>query len=85
MPEDAWVSRAVDAPNIALRCDCGWAGTDADVEDWDVQVDRDRVVRNCPSCGRAVPEWGALRPIDGAAMIARGSLREALEDAGVNE
>jgi len=85
MPEGAWVERSFEEPNIALRCDCGWEGVDSDVRDWDVQSGRDRVVRRCPNCGEPVPEWGALRPIEGAAAIARGPLREALVDAGAIE
>lgn len=66
-----------------LRCDCGWTGEESAVTDWDVQRDRDRVVRVCPNCGEAVPEWGAFRPIDGVARIAKGSVRESLDEAGV--
>ena len=83
MKEASWVGRSFAHPNIALRCDCGWEGTDADIEAWDIQPARDRVVRRCPACNRAVPEWGALPSIAGAANIARGSLRDALVDAGV--
>lgn len=79
---NAWVDRSRDEPNITLRCSCGWEGIDADVAEWDVQRERDRVVRRCPGCSRGVPEWGALRPIDGAASIARGPLAESLADAG---
>lgn len=70
-----------DRPNIGLECTCGWVGVDDEIEDWDVQPERDRVVRVCPSCGEPVPEWGCLEPIDGVARIARGSLAEALADA----
>lgn len=66
-----------------LRCDCGWAGAESEVTDWDIQRSRDRVVRKCPNCGEPVPEWGAFRPIDGVARIAKGPLRENLEAAGV--
>lgn len=76
------VDRSFNEPHTRLECRCGWEGHDDDVEDWDVQRERDRVVRRCPSCGKSVPEWGALRPIDGAIHIARGPLREALVDAG---
>lgn len=81
---DAWVDRSGEEPNVTLRCDCGWKGIDADVTDWDVQRERDRVVRQCPDCARPVPEWGTLRSIDGAASIARGPLAESLADAGVD-
>lgn len=76
------VSRSFDHPNVQLQCGCGWEGLDADVEDWAVEEARDRVIRRCPSCGEPVPEWGALRSIDGAGIIARGPLRDALADAG---
>ncbi|MFB6295858.1 MAG: hypothetical protein ABEH66_03335 [Halobacteriales archaeon] len=85
MPDGPWVDRSYDHPNILLRCSCGWEGIDADVESWDVQVERDRVVRECPGCGRPVPEWGTLPSIDGAAKIARGPLNDALVEAGVIE
>lgn len=70
-------------PYISLTCSCGWDGFDKDVEEWDVQEERDRVVRVCPSCEESMPEWGTLLPIDGAAAIACGSLRESLVEAGV--
>jgi hypothetical protein len=79
--DDPWLERSFEAPNIALRDDCGWEGTDADIEEWDVQADSDRAVRRCPGCGDPVPEWGTLRPLDGAAQVARGPLREALAAA----
>lgn len=82
MPDGPWVGRDFDSPHVALRCDCGWTGTDAEIDDWDVQFDRDRVVRKCPNCDEPVAEWGTLRPIDGAVRIARGPLRKALADAG---
>ncbi|MFC4989213.1 hypothetical protein [Saliphagus infecundisoli] len=81
MPESS-VARSFDHPNVQLKCHCGWTGLDADVTDWDVQSDRNRVVRKCPNCGEAVPEWGALPTVDGARRIARGPLAEALADAG---
>jgi len=65
------------------RCDCGWIGPESALEDWAVQRDRDRVVRVCPDCGRPVPEWGALRPIDGVAKIAEGDLHDALVEQNV--
>lgn len=78
-----WVERSFEEPHMTFRCDCGWEGHDADVEAWDVQFDSDRVVRICPNCGDPTPEWGAVRTVDGAARIAAGPLRVALEDAGV--
>lgn len=81
MAEPNW-ERSFSEPNVQLTCHCGWTGHDDDVEDWAVETGRDRVVRRCPDCGDAVPEWGALRPIDGAARIARGPLRDALVAAG---
>lgn len=76
------VDRSFSHPNVQLRCRCGWEGLDADVEDWEIDRERDRVVRRCPSCGEPVPEWGTLRSIDGAAQIARGPLRDALVESG---
>jgi predicted RNA-binding Zn-ribbon protein involved in translation (DUF1610 family) len=70
---------------MLLRCECGWEGPESAVTEWDVQFDRDRVVRKCPNCGRPVPEWGAFRSIDGVAQIAKGSIRESLEAAGLYE
>lgn len=81
MPEPRIVP-SMDRPNIGLGCACGWTGVDDEIEDWDVQPERDRVVRVCPSCQEPVPEWGCLEPIDGVARIARGSLADALADAG---
>ncbi len=80
--EDPSVERSFSEPNIHLQCRCGWDGHDDEIEDWDVQEDRDRVVRCCPACGEPSPEWGVLRPIDAAARIARGPLRTSLDDAG---
>lgn len=85
MPDGAWVERSYEEPYLTFRCDCGWEGTDADVEEWTVQHDVDRAVRRCPGCETPVPEWGTLRPLDGAARIARGPLRKALDDAGVGD
>ncbi|WP_247004522.1 hypothetical protein [Halosolutus gelatinilyticus] len=79
------VARSLDHPNVQLQCRCSWSGLDADITDWDVQPKRDRVVRKCPDCGEPVPEWGTLRPIDGASRIARGSLADALAEAGYLE
>ncbi|MFB6174285.1 MAG: hypothetical protein ABEI39_06545 [Halobacteriales archaeon] len=78
-----WVERSFERPNVRFRCPCGWVGIDDGIEDWRVERDRDRVVRVCPGCGEARPEWGALPSIEGAAAIARGPLREALSEAGV--
>lgn len=76
------VERSFSKPHLHLQCHCGWNGYDDDIETWDIQEERDRVVRCCPSCCDPVPEWGTLRPIDGVVQIARGSLRTALVDAG---
>jgi hypothetical protein len=84
MPEPS-VARSFDHPNVQLQCSCGWNGLDADVTDWDVQLERDRAVRKCPDCGEPVPEWGALRSINGASRLARGPLADALADAGYLE
>jgi len=62
------------------QCLCGWEGPESELDDWDVQTDRDRAVRVCPSCESSVPEWGCLRPIDGIRRVARGSLQRALTD-----
>jgi hypothetical protein len=83
MADEPWVERSFEAPNLALRCDCGWTGVDADVDEWDVQRERDRVVRKCPECDTAVPEWGTLAPIDGVTRVARGSLRTTLVEEGI--
>lgn len=79
-----WVERSFETPTIALQCDCGWKGADVDVSEWSVDSDRDRVVRRCPGCGRPVPEWGTLRSLEGAALIARGSLKTALNNANID-
>ena len=81
MPDERSVE--VGAQEYRFACDCGWAGTETDVERWDVQEDRDRVVRRCPGCDEPVPEWGAFPSIDGVARIAKGDLRAELEAAGV--
>lgn len=75
------VERHFDHPNVGLQCACGWAGLDADIEDWAVERDRDRVVRRCPACDEPVPEWGTLPSIEGAMTIARGPLAETLAAA----
>jgi len=85
MKTDPWVSRSWEEPYLELSCDCGWSGTDADINDWDIQKESDRAVRVCPGCENPVPEWGALRPLDGAAQIAKGSLEEALIEADLIE
>lgn len=72
------VERSFSEPNLELTCRCGWTGHDDEVDRWAVEADRDRVVRCCPSCDDLVPEWGTLTSVDGAAQIARGSLRAAL-------
>lgn len=73
----------VGAREYGFTCDCGWSGTETEIEQWDVQRIRDRVVRRCPGCGEPVPEWGTFRPIEGVARIAKGDLRAELEAAGV--
>jgi len=83
MPEDPWVVRSFEDPHLIFRCDCGWTGIDSDIETWDVQQEYNRVVRQCPNCNTAVPEWGTLRPISGVAEIARGTLRQSLNKAGI--
>ena len=79
---DRWVARSFDSPHVALQCRCGWDGTDGDIGAWDVQSERDRVVRRCPGCERPVPEWGTIRPIEAAVRVARGPLERALGMAG---
>lgn len=80
MTDSAWVARVSGEPHIRLGCDCGWSGPDAAIESWRVESDRDRVVRECPECGRAVPEWGTFRPVDGLLPIAAGPLAAALDE-----
>lgn len=82
MPEQ-YLERSFEAPELVLRCDCGWVGADTDVAEWVVESRRDRVVRECPSCGEPVPEWGALRSIHGVAQVAYGPLAEAIAEADV--
>lgn len=72
------VERSFEQPNLELTCHCGWHGLDADVDSWTIDRDRDRAIRNCPSCGEPVPEWGTLPSLEGARGIARGALAEAL-------
>ena len=79
MSDREWVSRTYGDPYLQLSCDCGWVGRDADITDWVVQDERDRVLRQCPGCEEPVPEWGAFRPIDALADHAHGSLAEALD------
>ena len=81
MPNERRVE--VGSREYGFTCDCGWSGTETGIEQWDVQRTRDRVIRCCPGCGEAVPEWGTFRPIDGLARIAKGALRVELEAAGV--
>lgn len=83
MSNDPWVERSFSDPNLALRCECGWNGIDADIDEWVIQTDRDRIVRQCPKCSAAVPEWGTFHPIDGVVQVARGSLRDALIEEGI--
>lgn len=79
MPDPSW-KRSFSEPHVQLECQCGWTGHDDDIDDWTVDSERDRVVRQCPECEDTVPEWGVLQPIAGAAKIARGSLETALAD-----
>lgn len=81
MPNERRVE--VGSREYGFACDCGWSGTETEIEEWDVQQGRDRVVRRCPGCGEPVPEWGTFSPIDGVARVARGDLRAELEAAGV--
>lgn len=82
MPEQ-YVERSFEAPELVIRCECGWVGADTDVTDWVVENHRDRVVRVCPSCGEPRPEWGTLHSILGAAQIAHGPLADAIAEADV--
>lgn len=75
----------VGRQEMLFECDCGWEGTESAITDWDVQQDRDRVVRQCPNCDNPIPEWGTFRPIDGVARIAKGNLQESLQDSGSEE
>lgn len=80
MSEPSW-ERSFNGSYVELQCRCGWTGLDTEIEDWAVQRDRDRVVRQCPDCEEPVPEWGALQPIEGAAKIACGPLETALSES----
>lgn len=75
---------AVGGTETEYRCRCGWHTLESEIEDWDVQHDRDRVVRICPDCGESVPEWGCIAPIDAAARVARGRMATSLTEQGVN-
>lgn len=77
-------SVAVGGTETEYRCECGWRGLESELKDWDVQRYRDRIVRVCPGCCESVPEWGCLKPIDAAARLARGSMRESLAAQGVD-
>jgi hypothetical protein len=74
------VERSFSEPNIRLTCRCGWEGHDVDIKDWVIDTEHDRTVRRCPSCGEAVPEWGAIQPVEGAAAIAHGPLADAIAE-----
>ena len=76
------VEQSFSEPHLRLTCACGWTGYDDDIERWDVEADRDRVVRCCPSCDDSVPEWGTVTSVEGVARVARGPLRAALAEAG---
>lgn len=73
----------IGAAEYEYDCTCGWHGKESEIDRWDVQQDRDRVVRICPDCGESVPEWGTFGPIEGLIPLARGPLRDSLEAAGV--
>ena len=81
MTDPSW-ERSFSEPHVELECRCGWTGYDDGIEDWAVEQERDRVVRCCPDCGEPVPEWGVIRPIEGAAQIAAGPLEAALRESG---
>ncbi|WP_276256552.1 hypothetical protein [Halomontanus rarus] len=78
------VERSFTEPHVKLTCRCGWSGHDDEIEEWAIEPERDRVIRRCPDCDKPVPEWGALRSIDGVAQIARGQLRESFTEADVS-
>lgn len=80
MTDASW-ERSFSEPHVKLQCRCGWSGHDNEIDDWAVESERDRVVRRCPDCGDPVPEWGVLKPIEGAAKIARGPLKTALVES----
>lgn len=69
----------VGASETKYHCVCGWTGLESELSDWDVQSERDRVVRVCPGCSTSVPEWGTLRPIDGVVQVAGDALQATLE------
>ena len=71
------------SPAFQFACDCGWTGRETDIDDWAVEIEHDRVVRCCPGCGDPIPEWGTYRPIDGISQLARGPMRQALREAGI--
>jgi hypothetical protein len=75
------VERTDDGLNYAHAC--GWRGPPDAVDAWAVERGRDRLVRRCPGCDEPVPEWGTFRGLEGAALVARGDVAEALERAGV--
>jgi hypothetical protein len=83
MTRESPISVSPVSNEVAFGCPCGWTGTESDVEDWHVDESRDRVVRVCPDCGAPRPDWGALRPIDAVARLAKGDLRQTLVDEGV--
>ncbi|GAA0475422.1 hypothetical protein GCM10008985_34750 [Halococcus dombrowskii] len=78
--QTAGVRRSFSSSYITYECHCGWVGDNSDIEEWDIQRDRDRAVRICPACGTPMPEWGTHTPIEGVAKVARGPLHEALEN-----
>lgn len=72
-------SVSVGDKEMAFTCSCGWYGEERDIEEWDIQSDRDRVVRVCPGCSDPVPQWGTFRPIEGVRPLAGGDLKAALQ------
>lgn len=78
---DAGIQRSFSSSYITYECQCGWIGNDSDIKNWDIQEDRNRAVRVCPSCQESVPEWGTHCPLDGAMRVARGPLQQALANS----
>ena len=77
-------SVAVGGTETEYRCRCGQTTPESELDEWDVQHDRDRVVRVCHDCGESIPEWGCLTPIDAVARVAYGQLAASLAEQGVD-
>ena len=77
---DRMVTQSFNEPYMVFQCDCGWRGYDRDIREWAIRPKRDRIIRQCPSCCKPIPEWGMLGPIDGVAQIAQQSLKAAIEE-----